>query len=72
MPALKVENLAKTFPLKKPLFGPAPPSVRAVRSMSFAVETEETLGVWANPVVANPHWRGCWWGCWNLPKARLK
>lgn len=45
MPALKVENLAKTFPLKKPLFGPAPPSVRAVRSMSFAVETEETLGV---------------------------
>ena len=29
MPALKVNNLAKTFPLKKPLFGPAPPGVRA-------------------------------------------
>ncbi|WP_299849715.1 ABC transporter ATP-binding protein [uncultured Roseovarius sp.] len=45
MTALTVENLAKTFPLKKPLFGPAPPGVRAVRPMSFAVETGETLGV---------------------------
>ncbi|AVO39563.1 ABC transporter ATP-binding protein [Pukyongiella litopenaei] len=45
MPALKVDNLAKTFPLKKPLFGRAPPGVRAVRPMSFAVETGETLGV---------------------------
>ncbi|WP_282607804.1 ABC transporter ATP-binding protein [Pelagibius sp. Alg239-R121] len=45
MPALKVDNLAKTFPLKKPLFGPAPPGVRAVRPMSFSVEAGETLGV---------------------------
>ena len=45
MPALKVNNLAKTFPLKKPLFGPAPPGVRAVRPMSFEVVTGETLGV---------------------------
>lgn len=45
MPALRVENLAKTFPLKKPFFGPAPPGVRAVRPMSFQVETGETLGV---------------------------
>ncbi|WP_137700860.1 ABC transporter ATP-binding protein [Marimonas lutisalis] len=45
MPALKVDNLAKTFPLKKPLFGAAPPGVRAVRPMSFQVETGETLGV---------------------------
>ncbi len=45
MPALKVDDLAKTFPLKKPLFGPAPPGVRAVRPMSFEVATGETLGV---------------------------
>ncbi len=45
MPALKVEHLAKTFPLKRPFFGPAPPGVRAVRPMSFQVETGETLGV---------------------------
>ncbi len=45
MPALKVENLAKTFPLKKPLFGAAPPGVRAVRPMSFEVAQGETLGV---------------------------
>mgnify|MGYP001824155715 CR=1 FL=1 len=45
MPALKVDNLAKTFPLKKPLFGPAPPGVRAVRPMSFEVAQGETLGV---------------------------
>ena len=45
MPALKVDNLAKTFPLKKPLFGPAPPGVRAVRPMSFEVAKGETLGV---------------------------
>src|SRR5690606_3733622 len=43
--ALKVENLAKTFALKKPLFGAAPPGVRAVRPMSFAVQSGETLGV---------------------------
>ncbi len=45
MPALKVDNLAKTFALKKPLFGAAPAGVRAVRPMSFQVETGETLGV---------------------------
>ncbi|RFP91066.1 ATP-binding cassette domain-containing protein [Rhodobacteraceae bacterium 63075] len=45
MPALKVENLAKTFALKKPFFGPAPPGVRAVRPMSLSVEPGETLGV---------------------------
>ena len=45
MPALKVDNLAKTFPLTKPLFGPAPPGVRAVRPMSFEVAQGETLGV---------------------------
>ncbi len=45
MPALKVDNLAKTFPLKKPLFGPALPGVRAVRPMSFEVAQGETLGV---------------------------
>lgn len=44
-PALKVENLAKTFPLKKPLFGPARPGVRAVQPMSFEVAAGETLGV---------------------------
>ena len=41
MPALKVDNLTKTFPLKKPLFGPAPPGVRAVRPMSFQVADGE-------------------------------
>jgi peptide/nickel transport system ATP-binding protein len=45
MPALRVRNLAKTFALKKPLFGPARPGVRAVRPMSFEVAKGETLGV---------------------------
>lgn len=45
MPALKVENLSKTFPLKKPFFGKARDGVRAVRPMSFEVGTNETLGV---------------------------
>ncbi|WP_430539026.1 ABC transporter ATP-binding protein [Ruegeria pomeroyi] len=45
MTPLKVHNLAKTFPLGKPLFRPAPPGVRAVRPMSFEVATGETLGV---------------------------
>lgn len=45
MPALRVEHLAKTFALNKPLFGAAAPGVRAVRPMSFQVETGETLGV---------------------------
>ncbi|MFV2053231.1 ABC transporter ATP-binding protein [Aliiroseovarius sp. YM-037] len=45
MPALRVENLSKTFALKKPLFGRAQDGVRAVRPMSFEVATGETLGV---------------------------
>lgn len=45
MPALKVDRLAKTFALKKPLFGAPLPGVRAVRPMSFEVAQGETLGV---------------------------
>ena len=45
MLALNVTDLSKTFPLAKPLFGAAPPGVRAVRPMSFAVEKGETLGI---------------------------
>jgi len=45
MIALTVEKLAKTFPLKKPLFGAAPPGVRAVQPMSFSVAKGDTLGV---------------------------
>lgn len=45
MPALKVDNLAKTFSSRKPLFGQAPAGVRAVQPMSFEVARGETLGV---------------------------
>lgn len=45
MTALKVENLSKTFTLPRRLFGKPHPGVRAVRPMSFSVETGETLGV---------------------------
>ena len=45
MPALAVENLAKTFPLGRPLFAKPRTGVRAVRPMSFEVATGETLGV---------------------------
>ncbi len=45
MPALKVTGLAKTFSVKKPLFGAAMPGVHAVKPLSFAVEPGETLGV---------------------------
>ncbi|MCL4129836.1 UNVERIFIED_CONTAM: hypothetical protein GTU68_034068 [Idotea baltica] len=45
MTALKINNLSKTFPLKKPLFGKAREGVRAVRPMSFEVASGETLGV---------------------------
>jgi len=45
MTALKVENLAKTFALNKPIFRAARPGVRAVRPMSFEVAKGETLGV---------------------------
>ena len=44
MTALKVENLSKTFPVGGGLFREAG-AVRAVRPMSFAVETGETLGI---------------------------
>lgn len=45
MPALRLENLSKTFPLRKTLFGAARDGVRAVRPLSLAVETGETLGI---------------------------
>ena len=45
MIALKVENLSKTFPLPRRLFGKPGPGVRAVRPMSVSVETGETLGI---------------------------
>jgi oligopeptide/dipeptide ABC transporter ATP-binding protein len=45
MPALKVDGLAKTFPMKKSLFRAARGGVRAVRPMSFQVEAGETLGI---------------------------
>ena len=45
MSALTVSELAKTFPLAKPLIGAAPPGVRAVRPMSFSVQQGETLGI---------------------------
>jgi oligopeptide/dipeptide ABC transporter ATP-binding protein len=45
MPALKVEDLSKTFPLPRPLFGSPRPGVRAVRPMSFEVQEGETLGI---------------------------
>lgn len=44
-PALRAENLAKTFPLGRPLFGSPPPGVRALRGASFEVASGETLGV---------------------------
>ncbi|KAA9007801.1 oligopeptide/dipeptide ABC transporter ATP-binding protein [Histidinibacterium aquaticum] len=45
MPALQVSELSKTFDRARPLFGKAPPGVRAVRPMSFVVEEGETLGI---------------------------
>lgn len=43
--ALKVDGLSKTFDVGKTLFGGAKGHVRAVRTMSFAVEKGETMGV---------------------------
>ncbi|GHE05633.1 peptide ABC transporter ATP-binding protein [Defluviimonas sp. 20V17] len=43
--ALRVTNLSKTFPRAGGLFAGARPGVRAVRPVSFAVETGETLGI---------------------------
>ena len=45
MHALRVENLSKTFSRGRTLLGPEKPGVRAVRPVSFAVSTGETLGV---------------------------
>ena len=43
--ALRVTDLSKTFPQARGLFSAAKPGVRAVRPVSFAVETGETLGI---------------------------
>ncbi|MBV7409316.1 ABC transporter ATP-binding protein [Maritimibacter sp. DP1N21-5] len=43
--ALKVTDLAKTFPISGGLFGRQKAGVRAVRPMSFSVATGETLGI---------------------------
>lgn len=45
MTALKVRDLSKTFPIGGGLFSRTRAGVRAVRPMSFAVETGETLGI---------------------------
>jgi oligopeptide/dipeptide ABC transporter ATP-binding protein len=43
--ALRLENLSKTFPVGKPLFGPPKALVRAVRPVTLDVQTGETLGI---------------------------
>ncbi|MDF0601886.1 ATP-binding cassette domain-containing protein [Psychromarinibacter sp. C21-152] len=43
--ALQLDDLSKTFPVGKPLFGPAKAHVRAVRPVTLQVETGETLGI---------------------------
>ncbi|WP_172332468.1 oligopeptide/dipeptide ABC transporter ATP-binding protein [Mangrovicoccus sp. HB161399] len=43
--ALKAESLSKTFSVSGGLFSRARPGVRAVRPLSFSVETGETLGI---------------------------
>jgi peptide/nickel transport system ATP-binding protein len=45
MTALKIQNLAKTFATKKSLLRRSQGGVRAVRPVSFSVESGETLGV---------------------------
>ncbi|GKY90247.1 ABC transporter ATP-binding protein [Sinisalibacter aestuarii] len=45
MTALKVRDLSKTFPIGGGLLGRARAGVRAVRPMSFEVQTGETLGI---------------------------
>lgn len=45
MTALKVRDLSKTFPVRGGLFGKSTAGVRAVRPMSFEVQTGETLGI---------------------------
>ena len=43
--ALKLDNLSKTFPVGKPLFGPPKFTVKAVRPVTLTVQTGETLGI---------------------------
>ncbi len=43
--ALKLDNLSKTFPVGKPLFGPPKFTVKAVRPVTLTVEKGETLGI---------------------------
>ncbi|ROT98064.1 ABC transporter ATP-binding protein [Histidinibacterium lentulum] len=45
MIALRATDLSKTFTPPKPLFGAAPPGVRAVRPMTLEVAQGETLGI---------------------------
>lgn len=45
MTALKVRDLSKTFPVRGGLFSRTKAGVRAVRPMSFEVQTGETLGI---------------------------
>ena len=44
-PALRLENLSKTFPLGRRLFGPERPGVRAVHPVTLDVSRGETLGI---------------------------
>jgi len=44
-PALRLENLSKTFPLGRRLFGPERPGVRAVHPVTLDVMPGETLGI---------------------------
>jgi peptide/nickel transport system ATP-binding protein len=44
-PALRLDNLSKTFPLGRTLFGPERPGVRAVHPVTLDVMPGETLGI---------------------------
>lgn len=44
-PALRLDNLSKTFPVGKPLIGPPKAHVRAVRPVTLDVTQGETLGI---------------------------
>ncbi|MFW5881659.1 MAG: ATP-binding cassette domain-containing protein, partial [Roseicyclus sp.] len=45
VPALRLDNLSKTFPLGRTLFGPERPGVRAVHPVTLDVMPGETLGL---------------------------